>query len=329
MPFANIRISKGSKILHGWYIHPIPFEMTIKDFFVKLTTGEISPECSFAVTSSEVIEHVELSETLVSVITRVSINCGIIELTTRVGINIHYRPKADVNTIPLEQDSFTILMRNAHRSQLYLPTFSQLRKVNRKQILRGDLVDWIHNHGDGWSTQSYANMQGKQFITCLTETIWYIDMHGHKKFEERNCHIPELLLEFFDRANPESYKESRKPFNTNELNLYCQSLAPYATSSWMLMVNFDWLRDIFDRFIIAISNYVGFLQRQCDTTAINHASEVPVRTIDQATTIQVHRKNIWVAPIDKNKYYHLEHFLVDSSPWKPVDIEEYLPIDPL
>ena len=24
MPFANIRISKGSRVLHGWYIHPIP-----------------------------------------------------------------------------------------------------------------------------------------------------------------------------------------------------------------------------------------------------------------------------------------------------------------
>src|SRR2546423_7399459 len=99
MPFANIRISKGSRILHGWYIHPIPYEMTIKDFFVKLITGELSPECSIAVTSSEIIERVELSETPVSVVTQVSINCGIIELTTNVGINIHYRLKTDVNII--------------------------------------------------------------------------------------------------------------------------------------------------------------------------------------------------------------------------------------
>src|SRR5436190_2623402 len=88
MPFANICISKGSRILHGWYIHPIPYEMTIKDFFVKLIIGELSPECSIAVTSSEIIERVELSETPVSVVTQVSINCGIIELTTNVGINI-------------------------------------------------------------------------------------------------------------------------------------------------------------------------------------------------------------------------------------------------
>ena len=57
MPFANIRISKGTRILHGWYIHPIPYEMTIRDFFVKLVNKELSPECSIAVTVSEIIER--------------------------------------------------------------------------------------------------------------------------------------------------------------------------------------------------------------------------------------------------------------------------------
>src|SRR5205085_6625535 len=118
-------------------------------------------------------------------------------------------------------------------------------------------------------------------------------------------------------------------FDANELNLHCQALAPYATSSWILMARFDWLRDVFDRFIVAISNYVGFLQRQRDTTAVNHASEGPVRTVEQSTTIKIHKKNIWIAPIDKTKYYHLENSLIDLPPWKPVDIEEYLPINPV
>jgi hypothetical protein len=40
MPFANIRISKESRTLHGWYIHPIPYDMTLKDFFEKLVAKE-------------------------------------------------------------------------------------------------------------------------------------------------------------------------------------------------------------------------------------------------------------------------------------------------
>jgi len=332
MPFANIRISKGTQILHGWYIHPIPYEMTIKNFFEKLITKELSPESNIDVTISEEIERVELSKTSVSAVTQVSINCGIIEITESMGVYIHYRLKSDTNIIPdlvPQRNSFAIMMQNAHRTQLYLPTFLQSGKVNRKQILRNDIVDWIRLHNGGWSTQSFANTQGKQFVVSLVETIWYIDMCNHEKLKERSCHIPELFNEFFGRADPESYKQSRKSFDANELNLHCQALAPYATSSWMLKTNFDWLRDAFDSFIVTISSYVGYLHHHRDITARNLASETPVRPINQATTVKVHKKNIWVAPINQTKYIHLKNVLIDLPSWKPIDIEEYLPNEPV
>ncbi|PKC56386.1 hypothetical protein RhiirA1_542128 [Rhizophagus irregularis] len=330
MPFVNIRISKGKKTLHGWYIHPIPYEMSVKDFFIKLVNKELSPECNIALANSEEIEHVELSETPTAIATQVSPSCNIVELTKSVGIHMHYQLKPDETistTAPL--NGFTILMQNARKSQLYFPIFSQSNKINRKQTLCNDLVNWIQNHGGGWSTQSYADTRGKEFIISLTETIWYIDMRNHKKFEERSYYIPDLFLEFFDHANPESYKQSRKLFDANELNLHCQALAPYSTSSWMLMTNFNWLRDAFDDFIIAISGYTKYLQQHRNITAINHASESPIRSIDQATTIKIHKRNTWITPLDKSKYYHLEQVLVNSSLWKHIDIEEYLPIDPV
>ena len=119
MPFANIRISKGSKILHGWYIHPIPYEMTIEDFFVKLITKELSPECNIVVTSSEVIERVEISETPVAVATQVSPICSIMELTISIGICIQYRLKTDDNIISnpvTQQNDLMILMQNARQT---------------------------------------------------------------------------------------------------------------------------------------------------------------------------------------------------------------------
>jgi hypothetical protein len=95
------------------------------------------------------------------------------------------------------------------------------------------------------------------------------------------------------------------------------------------MTNFSWLRDVFDNLIIAISNYVGYLQCHRDITAANHVSESPIRSIDQATTIKVHKQNIWITPVDKAKYYYLEQLLNNLPPWKPVDIEEYLPNNPV
>src|SRR5581483_4975773 len=110
MPLANIRISKGLRTLHGWYIHPIPYEMSIKDYFTKLVTKEISSECNIDVLSSEEIEHVEIGETPATVATQVSPNCGILELTIYVGIHIHYRLKTDDidSTLVPQQNSFTI-----------------------------------------------------------------------------------------------------------------------------------------------------------------------------------------------------------------------------
>ncbi|GET03003.1 hypothetical protein GLOIN_2v1782174 [Rhizophagus clarus] len=56
-----------------------------------------------------------------------------------------------------------------------------------------------------------------------------------------------------------------------------------------------------------ISNYVRYLQCHHNITAAHHASESAIRSIDQATTIKIYKQNIW----------------------KLVDIEKYLPNDPV
>ena len=95
MPFANIRITKGSKILHRWYIHPIPYEMTIKDFFKKLITRELSPKSNIIIANSEIIDYIEISEAPIAIITQVSLNYSIMKLTISIGKNIYYRLKTD------------------------------------------------------------------------------------------------------------------------------------------------------------------------------------------------------------------------------------------
>jgi len=90
MLFANIWISKGSKIPHGWYIHLISYEMTIKNFFAKLVNKKIFSECNITIINSEIIEYVKLNEILVSVTIQVSLDCNIIELTKNIRIHIYY-----------------------------------------------------------------------------------------------------------------------------------------------------------------------------------------------------------------------------------------------
>ncbi|CAG8828052.1 10544_t:CDS:1, partial [Racocetra persica] len=44
------------------YIYSISHEITIKEFFVKLTTRELSPDCNIDIINSEAIKYVEISK---------------------------------------------------------------------------------------------------------------------------------------------------------------------------------------------------------------------------------------------------------------------------
>ncbi|CAG8529704.1 35266_t:CDS:1 [Racocetra persica] len=115
MPITNIYISKGSKTYHGWYAHPILYEITIKEFFDKLIIGEISPGCDIFVSFSETIDHIELSQMLDAGATTIqaSPHCEIIESTKAFGLNIHYHLKTSdiiISYLALYQNALEILM---------------------------------------------------------------------------------------------------------------------------------------------------------------------------------------------------------------------------
>ncbi|CAG8523511.1 4076_t:CDS:2, partial [Scutellospora calospora] len=330
MPVANIRITKGPKTLHGWYIHPIPYEMTIQEFYDKIVIDQITEEFNVDVNSSDIIEYVEISKSQNTFATKTNLNCNIIELINNFGINIHYHFKSDQSLPPSSfQNGLSIIMKHVQRDQLYLPIFSQPSKPNRKQILQQDIINWIKDNGGGWSSSSFANLEGKKFVVNLTEVIWYIDMRDHNKFKERSYHIPPIFMQFFGRANPESYKEGRKRFDLNELNLLYQSLAHYLATPWMLTPKFKWLLDELDSFVVSISGYISFLRQQKEISAKNHNSEVSVRNVEDATSVKIHNHNTWIAPVNKTKYYDLVNTLTNTPSWKPIDIEEYLPTDPM
>ncbi|CAG8789107.1 28598_t:CDS:2, partial [Gigaspora margarita] len=181
----------------------------------------------------------------------------------------------------------------------------------------------------GWSSIEDANVQGKKFIGCLYEAIWYIDMHDHLKLKECSYYIPELFIGFFDRTTPESYKESRKLFNAIELNLHCQALALHTTSQWILKPSFAWLHEPYSNLITTILNYVSFLNQQNEITTKNHASLTPVRSIEQAVTIKIYKRNTHIISNNKIKYRQLENALKDLPLWTPLDIENFLLADPV
>ncbi|CAG8812305.1 16797_t:CDS:2 [Gigaspora margarita] len=240
--------------------------MTLRDFFEKLVYGEILSSSSFDLNIFENVKRAEISQTPTSTTIQASQDCNIIKLVNIFGSNIHFYLENEINsTINTPRNSFDVLMQSARNKvkQLYLPNFSHYKKPNQKQLLQCDIVKWIHQHGERWKSKEYANSEGKEFI--------YIDMRSYEKLKNRSYHIPDIFMKFFNRADPESYKEAQKPFNAQELNIYCQDLAPYVIFPWMFFVAFSWLREPLDNFIIVLSQYVGFLCCQQEITTKNHA----------------------------------------------------------
>ncbi|CAG8457754.1 24796_t:CDS:2 [Gigaspora rosea] len=263
------------------YIHPIPYEMTLNEFFYKLVNREISPDISVDVSYFEQIKRIDLSKSTNPPMetTQTSPDCEIIELTSEFGKNIHYHLHSNemrYSNLDKYKNGFDIIMQTSQSKQLYVPNFSHSPNSNCKQLLRLDIVKLIQNHQSGWSTQASANDEGKQFIISLSEALWYIDMCDNTKLKERSFNIPSMFHEFLGRANPEAYKGARKQFDINELNLHCRSLIPFLTSSWMQSSNFSWLYAAFDNFIVAISDYAKYLDKQRETVTLNHIKDGPI-----------------------------------------------------
>ncbi|RIB00045.1 hypothetical protein C2G38_2235866 [Gigaspora rosea] len=116
---------------------------------------------------------------------------------------------------------------------------------------------------------------------------------------------------------------------TIQASPHCQIIE---STKWILKPSFDWLREPYNTLIIVILNYVSFLNRQNKITTKNHASITRitiVRKIEQAITIKIHKTNTYIMPNDEFKYNRLENAHEDLSLWIPIDIENYLPIDPV
>ncbi|CAG8559972.1 3797_t:CDS:2 [Gigaspora margarita] len=183
MPFANVHISKGSKTLYRWYIYPIPYEMTLREFFYKI----IDKIPYNALIDVEQIKKIELSKLINSSTNtlQASPDCNIIELMNEFRRNVHYCLSTNELQPHNSHNALDIIMQSAQNRQLYASIFN------------------------GWSTQILADNKGKQFIIALSDALWYVDMRNRTKLQQQNFHIPQLFLEFLDRVNPEAYKEAR------------------------------------------------------------------------------------------------------------------------
>jgi hypothetical protein len=69
-------------------------------------------------------------------------------------------------------NAFSILMKNSHK-----PLLPQCRTENSNiDQLYNEIIEIFQTKKDGW-TGGLHDMIGKKFVICLTDALWYIDLH--------------------------------------------------------------------------------------------------------------------------------------------------------
>ncbi|CAG8795606.1 7113_t:CDS:2, partial [Racocetra persica] len=131
------------------YIHPILYEMSVKEFFQKLTEEILVLNLDF-----EQVKSIEISKSTNSTeAIPTSSDCNIIKLTNTFGANIYYHLKEE-QIFYNYQNGLDIFMQTARqKNKLYVPNFT------------------------------YADNQGKQFVFSLSEILWYLDIRNHKNLK--------------------------------------------------------------------------------------------------------------------------------------------------
>jgi len=214
------------------------------------------------------------------------------------------------------------LMRSASMFN-YLPEF-KLPAKNSWEQLRIDLNELIKSNGGGWIGKDNANNIGKKFVNDLTKSIWYVDICSYKTFNDR-FKIPALFSNFFDRAHPEKYKNSRKSFNSEELQRHYKVLINYIELPWMGKPKFAWLKEPLLLYANNLLKYAEYLINQRVITARNQSSLTPVVDEGKAGYIEIFNENTWRKPEIVKDFHILTKTLQELEYWEPVNINQFCP----
>jgi len=117
-------------------------------------------------------------------------------------------------------NAFDLLMNSS--TTLYLPEFNPIPR-NALDQLKIDITNLIKNNGRGWFEKDVTENIGKKFVIDLANAIWYVDIRGfNQKYK-----VPILFENFFDRANPSNYKNTRPKFDFDNLQVLNRKLMNY------------------------------------------------------------------------------------------------------
>ena len=106
------------------------------------------------------------------------------------------------------RNAFEVLREGQRQLEMKkLPSHIEVPK-NNKQKLRNGIIDMLDQNGLLFKHNEVAT-HGEELVSCLTETLWYIDGH-HDIFKSRSFPIPDCFDTFTGYNTPEASKHRKR-----------------------------------------------------------------------------------------------------------------------
>lgn len=250
----------------------------------------------------------------------------ILSFLKAIHIRFTWNDDCDINNSQEENriNAFNILMSNA--TNIHLPLAQSL--TTRNNLLYNHIIDLLRIRKLGWLSDAHTT-SGVQFVSRLSNLIWYIDPHC-SKFIQRSYHFPKFIDELPEYKANSSYNQYYNNSHHKKTEIQAKNLKCHVEALENSLIQ-PWASDKkWEQFISEVielcatsKKYVEYLDNVNNRMRTIHNSSIPIRNgIDHIKVLDINKTST-----ASNKYNDIINLMQDKAEYVPICIDDLIPHD--
>ncbi|PKK44019.1 hypothetical protein RhiirC2_804157, partial [Rhizophagus irregularis] len=181
----------------------------------------------------------------------------------------------------------------SNATNIHLPLAQGL--TTRNNLLYNHVIDLLRIQKLGWFGDAHTT-SGVQFVSRLSNLIWYIDPH-RSKFIQRSYHFPKFIEELPEYKASSSYNQYYNNSHHKKIEIQAKTLKRHVEALENSLIQ-PWASDKkWEQFIDEViqlcatsKKYVEYLDNVNNRMRIIHSSSIPIRNgIDHIKVLDINK----------------------------------------
>ena len=210
---------------------------------------------------------------------------------------------------------------------IHLPDLSAEKRGHGR--LRNELLTYLKTQKCGWTIDGVSNV-GKQFVSTVSDTLWYLDGHYSTISAVPGCKIPEVVLNRFQGFNrPEEHRHVEKRIDAQLLCNHAENLILIVSKPYMQRKEWESVKIWLSELVEAMKGYANYLNRKNQVSKDRHSSTQPMSTPSENTSITPLKVNpsLILTPSQVSDLKPIISALEKSQEFEAIDVTDMLPED--